>query len=190
MSELTSPTASSDDVGAVRILIGLGGVVALIVGVLILVWPGRTAAVVAGVIAAYALVAGIVWAAIAVFGAGRGGWWRLGHLLLGVAFVVAAVLAFANLRATTAFLATFLGIMIGAVWVVQGAGTIAMSGYAPSRSWAIISGIFSIAAGVLLLFSPILGTAVLWWLLGFSLVVIGIVQIVQAFVIGKALATA
>jgi uncharacterized membrane protein HdeD (DUF308 family) len=187
VSELTSPSPSAEDVGAVRVLIGLGGVVAVIVGVLILVWPGRTAAVVAGVIAAYALVAGIVWAAIAVFGAGRGGWWRLGHLLLGAVFVVAAVLAFANLRATTAFLATFLGITVGAVWVVQGAGTIALSRYAPSRSWAIISGIFSIVAGVLLLFSPILGTVVLWWLLGIALVVIGVVQIIQAFVIGRAL---
>lgn len=190
MSELTSPAPSTEDVGAVRTLIGLSGVVTLIVGVLILVWPGRTAAVVAGVIAAYTLVAGIVWAAIALFGAGRGAWWRIGHLLLGAAFVVVAILAFANLRATTAFLATFLGIIVGAVWVVQGAGTVALSRYAPSRSWAIISGIFSIAAGVLLLFSPLLGTAVLWWLLGLALVVLGVVQIVQAFAIGKALAAA
>lgn len=190
MSELTSPTPSTADVGAIRTLIGLSGVVTLIVGVLILVWPGRTAAVVAGVIAAYTLVAGIVWAAIAVFGAGRGAGWRLGHLLLGAAFVVVAVLAFANLRATTAFLATFLGIIVGAVWVVQGAGTIALARYAPSRSWAIISGVFSVAAGVLLLFSPILGAAVLWWLLGFALVALGVVQIVQAFAVGKALAEA
>ena len=71
-----------------------------------------------------------------------------------------------------------------------GRGTIALARYAPSRSWAVISGIFSIVAGVLLLFSPLLGAAVLWWLLGFALVVLGVVQIVQAFAIGRALTAA
>ncbi|MCV2395595.1 DUF308 domain-containing protein [Actinotalea sp. M2MS4P-6] len=185
MSELSAPTSNSD-VGAIRVLIGLGGVITLIIGILIVVWPGRTAAVVAGVIAAYALIAGVVYAAIGLFGSGRGGWWRLGHVVLGVLFVVVAILAFSNLRATTAFLATFLGIITGAMWVVSGAGAIAMSRYAPSRGWAIVSGIISIVAGVLLLFSPIFGVAVLWWLLGISAIVIGIAQIIYALSITRA----
>ena len=181
MTEPTSTTPRTSDLGVLRALVALGGFATLVVGVLILAWPGRTAAVVAGVIAVYAVVTGVVYIAIGVFGARRGGWWRLGYVVLGLLFVVAAVLAFANLRATAAFIAVFLGIMIGAVWVVQGVGTIALARQAPSTTWAMVSGVVSVLGGVVLLFSPLVGAAVLWWMLGIALAVIGIVQIVHAF---------
>ena len=36
-------------------------------------------------------------------------------------------------------------------------------------------------AGIILLLSPLWGAIVLWWLLGISLVVLGIIQVVRAF---------
>ncbi len=179
MSEITGPT-TQQSVSAVRVLLGLSGIVTLVMGILVVAWPGRTAAVVAGLIAVYAFIAGVVYAGIAVFGSRRGGWWRLGYLVLAAVYIVAAVLALGNLRATTAVLAVFLGIAIGAVWVVQGVSTIALSRYAPSRGWMITSGVISIIAGVVLLISPLLSVAVLWWLIGISLIVLGITQVVQA----------
>lgn len=191
MSESVQPTSSetgpttAQAVSAVRVMLGLSGALSLVMGILVVAWPGRTAAVVAGLIAVYAFIAGLVYAGIAIFGSRKGGWWRLGYLLLAAVYIVAAVLALSNLRATAAFLAVFLGIMIGAVWVIQGAGSIALSRYAPSRGWAITAGLISIVAGILLLISPLLGAAVLWWLLGISLIVVGITQVVQAFTFGR-----
>ena len=53
---------------------------------------------------------------------------------------------------------------------------------------AIVSrlSIISIIAGVTLLFSPIWGAVILWWLLGIGAVVFGIINIVRAFSFGKA----
>ncbi|MDO8122460.1 DUF308 domain-containing protein [Isoptericola sp. b490] len=177
---------SAKDAGVLRTLLGMTGVVAVGVGLLVLIWPGRTAAVVAGVVAVYGVLAGLLYVAIGVLGArGGGGWWRLGYVALGLVFVVVAVLALTNLRATAAFLATLLGIMIGAVWVVQGIGTIVLARYAPSTPWAVVNGVVSIVGGVVLLFSPILSTLVLWWLLGAALVVVGIVQVMHAITVGR-----
>ena len=51
----------------VRIALGVGGVVAAIVGILILVWPGHTAVVVTAIIAIYAIIGGLVYAAMGIF---------------------------------------------------------------------------------------------------------------------------
>ena len=58
------------------------------------------------------------------------------------------------------------------------------SGDSPSKGWAIFFGILSIIAGIVLLFSP-LYIVVLWWILGISLIVLGIIQIVRAFTFGR-----
>ncbi len=51
---------------------------------------------------------------------------------------------------------------------------------------AIIYGIIAVVAGLVLIFSPILGAVTLWILLGASLVVMGLVQIFRAFSIKPA----
>ena len=88
-------------VNGIRTALGLGGVIALIVGILILVWPGRTAMVVAAIIAVYAIVGGLVYAGLGIFSKTMGGWARIGHIVLGILFVVAGIIALTNLGATT-----------------------------------------------------------------------------------------
>ncbi|NLA09981.1 MAG: hypothetical protein GX871_07255, partial [Microbacteriaceae bacterium] len=89
---------------AIRTALGIGGVIAVIVGILILVWPSKTAAVVAAIIAIYAVVGGVVYAALGIFSKSMGGWARVGHLILGVVFIIAGILAFMNLGAATLWL--------------------------------------------------------------------------------------
>jgi uncharacterized membrane protein HdeD (DUF308 family) len=57
------------------------------------VWPGKTAMVVAAIIAIYAIAAGLVYAGLGIFAAGKGGWSRVGHVLLGVLFIIAGIVA-------------------------------------------------------------------------------------------------
>ena len=54
-----------------------------------------------------------------------------------------------------------------------------------SKGWTIFFAIVSIIAGLFLLFNAITGAAILWWILGISLIVLGIIQIVRAFTFGK-----
>lgn len=177
----TAAAADKSAVTGIRTALGIGGVIAVIVGILILVWPGKTAAVITAIIAIYAIAGGLVYAGLGIFAKGMGGWARIGHIVLGVLFIIAGIIAFANLGATTVWLAVFLGILVGIMWIVEGIVALTALGGSSSKGWSIFFAIISIIAGIVLLFSPLWGAVVLWWLLGISLVVLGIVQIIRAF---------
>jgi uncharacterized membrane protein HdeD (DUF308 family) len=177
--------ADKSAVNGIRTALGVGGVLAVIVGILILVWPGKTAMVVAAIIAIYAIAAGLVYGGLGIFSKTKGGWSRVGHIALGVLFIVAGIIAFANLGATTTWLALFIGILVGIMWIIEGIVSLSTLGASSSKVWTVIFAIVSIIAGIVLLFSPIWGAAVLWWLIGIGIIVLGIIQIVRAFTFGK-----
>ena len=79
-------TVEKSAVNGIRTALGIGGVLAVIVGILILAWPGKTAMVVTAIIAIYAIVAGLVYAGLGIFAKTKGGWARVGHIALGVLF--------------------------------------------------------------------------------------------------------
>ena len=176
----TASPAEKSAVNGIRTALGIGGVLALIVGILILVWPGRTAMVVTAIIAIYAIAAGLVYAGLGIFSKTKGGWARVGHIALGVLFIIAGIVAFANLGATTAYLAVFLGILVGIMWVIEGIVSLTTLSDASSKGWTIFFAIISIIAGIVLLFSPFYIVA-LWWLLGISLIVLGVINVIRAF---------
>ncbi|KAA9110608.1 HdeD family acid-resistance protein [Microbacterium rhizomatis] len=176
----TASSAEKSAVNGIRTALGIGGVIALIVGILILVWPGHSAQVVTAIIAIYAIAAGLVYAGLGIFSKTKGGWSRIGHIVLGILFIIAGIIAFANLTATTVTLAIFLGIIIGIVWIVEGIVSLSTLGDAASKGWTVFFAIISIIAGIVLLFSP-LYIAILWLFIGISLIVLGIIQIVRAF---------
>ena len=176
----TASEAEKSAVNGIRTALGIGGVLAIIVGILILAWPGKTAAVVTIIIAIYAIAAGLVYAGLGIFSKTKGGWARVGHILLGILFIIAGVVALFNIAQTTAWLMVFLGILIGIMWIIEGIVALSTLGDAASKGWSIFFAILSIVAGVILLFSPFY-IAFLWWLLGITLIVLGIVNIVRAF---------
>ena len=180
MSTDTSPAAKSA-VNGIRTFLGLSGLVALIIGILILVWPGKTAVVVTAIGAIYAIVGGLVYVGFGIFSRAISGWARIGHILLGLVFIAAGIVAFANLAVTALWFATFIGILVGIMWIVEGVVALTTLAGAASKGFTIFFAILSIVAGIILLFSPAYGALVLWWLLGISLVVLGIIQIVRAF---------
>ena len=181
----TEYAAEKSAVNGIRTALGIAGILSIIVGILILVWPAKTAMVVTAIIAIYAIAAGLVYAGLGIFSKNKGGWSRVGHIALGVLFIIAGIVAFLNLGAATAWLAVFLGILVGILWIVEGVVALSTLGDAASKGWTVFFAIVSILAGIVLLFSPLLGIGVLWWLLGIALVVLGIIQIVRAFTFGK-----
>nr|WP_274638254.1 DUF308 domain-containing protein [Microbacterium bovistercoris] len=174
-------SAGKTAVNGIRTAFGVGGVIALIVGILILVWPGHTASVITAIIAIYAIAGGLVYAGLGIFSKTMGGWSRIGHIILGILFIIAGIIAFANLGATTAWLAVFLGILVGIMWIIEGVVALTALGGSKSKGWSLFFAILSIVAGLIVLFSPLWSAVVLWWLFGISLVVLGIIQIVRAF---------
>jgi uncharacterized membrane protein HdeD (DUF308 family) len=183
--ELGLKNVEKSVINTVRAAIGVSGAVSLIIGLLILVWPVKTAVVVAGIIAVYAVIAGVVNLAIGIFSRRLGGWVRVGYLVLGAVFLVAAIVSFSNLGAAAAGLAVLVGVLFGISWIIEGVVGLTMVGDSASKVWTIVYALIGVVAGILLLTSPLWGAALLWLWLGVSLLVLGIVQIVRALRFGS-----
>ncbi|MFF2633620.1 HdeD family acid-resistance protein [Microbacterium sp. NPDC058021] len=182
---MTTESIDRPVLNGIRTALGISGVLALLLGILIIVWPGRTAMVVVAIVAVYAIAAGLVYAGLGIFSAQKGGWARVGHIVLGVLFVIAGIVAFINLPAATAWFGVFIGVLVGIMWIIEGIVSLTTLELAVSRGWTIFFAILSIVAGIVLLFAPLWGATTLWLLLGISGIVLGIVQIVRAFTFGK-----
>ena len=171
---------------SIRISLAVSGAIALIAGIVLLVWPVKTAIIITGIVAAYLVIAGIVYIGLGIFSAKKGGWARVGHIVLGLLYIVAGIIAFANLQAATATLAIVVVIFVGISWIIDGVVALTLLGSDGSRVWTLLYALLSIIAGIVVRFSPITTGLLLWRILGISLVARGIVQIIRAITLGKA----
>jgi uncharacterized membrane protein HdeD (DUF308 family) len=168
-----------------RTALGIGGLIALVIGLLILFFPGKTGTlttqIIAGIIAAYALIVGIVYIGTSIFNRSLKGGRRAWHIVLGLLYVIGGVIVMANLGGTAAVITVFLSVTIGILWLLEGIRAFAGVRQGRSKPWSVAYGIVSVIAGLALLFSPLLGAITLWLLLGLSMTVLGLVQVVRAF---------
>lgn len=170
---------------SIRVTLAISGAVALIAGVVLLVWPLKSAVIVTGIFASYLILAGLVYLGLGIFSGQKGGWARAGHILLGILYIAAGAVAFLYLPAATITLALITVILIGISWIVDGIVALTLLHGDGSRVWTILYAILSILAGAIVLFSPFLAAIALWWVLGVGLVVLGVVQIVRAITLGR-----
>lgn len=180
-----STQLSGSAINAVRTMLGVIGAISLVIGLLVVFWPERTAQVFTILLGIYFVIAGIAYAGIGVFSKGISGGARALNLVLGVLFLVGGVVTLMNVSATLVVLAGLFGILVGIIWILEGVLTLAQVGDASSKGWAIFFGILSIIAGIVVLFAPVWGAAVLFLVLGISLAILGVVQIVRAFTFGR-----
>lgn len=175
---MTAPTLARVT-RTIRITVLAGGVIAIAFGIAVLVWPEKSAAAVTGVLAVYAILAGVVYLAVGLLARANGAGYRIGHILLGLLFVVAGVYAFASLDESAVFLGVFVTVMIGILWLVEGFTALFTLGDSDSPGWTIFFAVVSILAGFSLVSTPVWGAGFLWWLLGVSLVVLGVLNVIR-----------
>ncbi|HMR47795.1 MAG TPA: DUF308 domain-containing protein [Arachnia sp.] len=175
---VSSPVASIFKLGRAALLVA--GLSSLIFGILILVWPTKTAVVVTGLLAIQVLISGIFYLALGLGNKELSTGGRVGHSLLGVLYIVGGIVAFFQLQAAAAVLAVFIAIMIGVLWVIEGFVSLFSLGKASSKVWTVIFAIISIIAGFTLLSSPLWSALFLWWLLAIGLIVMGVLNVFRA----------
>jgi uncharacterized membrane protein HdeD (DUF308 family) len=175
-----SESTGNELAAGTRRFVAVAGFVAALAGIAILVWPTHVWKVITVIIAIYAIIAGIVYIVVGATGKDIGVGGRIGHILLGVLYVVAGCFAFGQLNATAAFLAIFVAIMIGIMWVMEGFVSLFVVSKGESSPWTIVFAIISILAGLTLVSSPLWGAVFLWWLLGISLIVLGLLNAFRA----------
>jgi uncharacterized membrane protein HdeD (DUF308 family) len=156
------------------------GIVTLLAGLFALAWPGRTIVVVAVLFGIQLVVAGIFRFITALAADEESGGARALLALLGVLSFIVGLYALRNVLVTIAALALLLGIF----WIVNGAVEVfaALSHRGmQGRGWTIFMGLLSVVAGVAVLVYPAISLTTLAVVLGFWLLVYGIMEIVLAF---------
>jgi uncharacterized membrane protein HdeD (DUF308 family) len=162
------------------------GVLSLIVGVVVLAWPGisvLTAAVAFGI---YLLITGaaqVVFAFSLHVSAGS----RILLFISGAASLILAVLAFRHFGQGYAVL--LLAIWIGIGFIFRGVATTVSAihdPHLPGRGWSIFIGVITLIAGIVVLGSPLESILTLALVVGVFFVVIGVFEIVSSFGIRKA----
>ena len=163
----------------------VSGVMALVLGVLILVWPGRTILAAAVLFGVYLLITGVAQGIFAfslpIMSAGG----RVLLFLSGTASVILAVLCFRHFNSDEESIA----VLLLAIWIAVGfifrgvATTVAAISdpELPGRGWQIFSGVISLLAGLVTLAAPLASLVVLAIVVASWLIVIGVVEIVTAF---------
>lgn len=169
----------------VRVALGVLGAAAVIIGVLMVFSPARTAVALAWLLGVYWIIAGIGYVAVGLLAKGTTTGARILDVVLGVLMVIAGITVVSSPSESAIILGLFLGIYIGVLWVIEGIITLVQSGDAPSRLWAVVFGIISVIAGVAMFSSPWWGIQVLFWWTGIGLIVLGVVQLVRAFQFGR-----
>jgi len=162
-----------------RWLIGLRGLLAIIFGVLAFIWPGLTAVALVFMFAAYAVLDGILTIAASIRNREENDRWWLG-LLEGIVSIAAGVVAF--LFPT---LAAITLLFVIAIWAII-TGLLEIAAAIRLRreienEWALgLTGVVSIALGVIMILNPGAGLIGLVWAIAGYAIIFGILMIVLA----------
>jgi uncharacterized membrane protein HdeD (DUF308 family) len=163
----------------------LSGLLAVILGITVLAWPGISILVAAILFGAYLLVTGISQVIMAFsLHVTAGG--RVMLFISGAAALILAVLAFRHFGEGYAVL--LLAVWIGVGFMFRGVATTVAAvsdPTLPARGWNIFIGLISLIAGVVVMASPFESILTLAIVVGVWLIVIGALEVVSAFGIRK-----
>jgi uncharacterized membrane protein HdeD (DUF308 family) len=158
----------------------VAGLLTIVLGAIVLLWPGPTILVASTLFGVYLLASGLAELFMA-FTLPRSAGTRVLLFISGALSLVLAIMSFRHFGDGYAVL--LLSLWIGIGFIFQGiSGVAAGIGESdlPGRGWYIAAGIISVIAGLVVLAWPFDSIAVLTLAAGICLVIIGITQIVHA----------
>jgi uncharacterized membrane protein HdeD (DUF308 family) len=162
------------------------GIVTLILGIIVAVHPTGSLNVIAVLLGILLIISGI-FHLIRVFDSAEPHRIWLGFA--GLLFIVAGVILIRHLDLTRAII----GLFIGITWIIQGVVALiagVSGGSREGRGWWIAFGVISIIAGIVVTATPLSSLTVLAVLVGIWFIVMGIFEIIGAFMFRHALRTA
>ena len=159
------------------------GVLAIVVGIIALAWPGATILALVILFAVYAFIdAGLQ--AVRAFSSGTAGP-VFGHLLLGLIDLAAGVVALVWPGPTALVLVLVVGIWAFVGGIMEIAAAFGSAETAGTRALFVLSGLVSVAFGVVLFARPGIGAVTLALLFGLFSLIYGVSQIVSGVQLRK-----
>lgn len=157
------------------------GVVTLVLGIVVTARPSSSLNVVAVLIGILVVVSGVFHLIRALDAAERRRTWQG---IAGLALIVLGVLLIRHLNLTIAAI----GLLVGITWIVQGISALvgALSGAISGRVWWAVFGAVSLVAGIVVAATPTTSVTVLAVLVGIWFIIMGVFEIVLAFMIRHA----
>jgi uncharacterized membrane protein HdeD (DUF308 family) len=168
----------------------VAGLLTIVLGVIVLAWPGPTILVASTLFGVYLLLSGLAELFMA-FTLPRSAATRVMLFISGALSLVLAIMSFRHFG--DAYAVLLLSLWIGIGFIFQGVSGVAVGigeSDLPGRGWYVVAGIISVIAGLVVLVWPFDSIAVLTLAAGIWLVIVGITQIIQAFQTRKAANTA
>ena len=160
---------------------GIAGLVAIAMGIFVLVWPNEMVKIAALLVGIYAGLSGLIYIFTAIRAKELKSLARITRVVAGIAFITAGIVMLSFLSASAVVLANVLGVILGILWMVEGVSALMLlRGRVEQNALATAYAIVALVIGVLLLLTPVWGTAFLRWMIGFGLVLLGIAQVYRA----------
>jgi uncharacterized membrane protein HdeD (DUF308 family) len=163
----------------------ISGLLAVVLGVVILAWPGKSIIVASVLLGIYLVVSGVAQVIFA-FSLHVSAGSRILLFVSGAASLILAVLAFRHFGEGYAIL--LLGIWIGVGFVFRGVATTVTAisdPILPGRGWAIFFGVITMIAGVIVLAYPYDSLVTLTLVTGIWLIVTGLFEMISALMIRR-----
>ncbi|MER5749547.1 HdeD family acid-resistance protein [Streptomyces sp. NPDC002088] len=154
------------------------GVASLILGILVLVWPGASLHAAGILFGVYLVISGVLQLSSA-FGTHKTTSLRVLAFISGALSILLGLLCFRGPMQSL----LLLGLWIGIGWLIRGITQTLAAVHdrsMPARGWQIFLGIVTFIAGIVLIDSPIESVAILTLVAGIWLVAVGIIEIVTA----------
>ena len=158
----------------------VSGVLTIVLGAMLLAWPGPSILVVSTMFGVYLLVSGFAELFFA-FTLPRSAATRVLLFLTGALSVVLAILSFRHFGDGYAVLLLSLWIGTGFIFMGVSENAVALGERdLPGRGWYVVLGVISLIAGAVVLVWPFDSILMLTLVSGASLMILGVIQIVQA----------
>jgi uncharacterized membrane protein HdeD (DUF308 family) len=169
----------------IRMVYGVVGVVAVLLGLALLVWPGKTLEVFAVILGIYFLISGAMRVIGAIVENGLPGGWRVLDILVGLILVIGGVVMLKNTVLSSAMLTILVTLTVGIGWIMEGIMALVETWRLPKSGWAIFYSVISVLAGIVLLCSPFTSVIFLIIFTGCAMVIMGALAIIRAFRFGR-----
>jgi uncharacterized membrane protein HdeD (DUF308 family) len=166
-------------------MIMLVAVVTFAVGLILLVWPKATLIVVAALLGAALLVSGLFRLIHGFTAHDATGGMRAAYVIIGLLATLAGLYCLRHLDVTVVLLA----FIVGVFWTLHGIvdlSVAATSGPGTGRGLRAVTGVLSLAAGLIVMFWPKISLSVLLWVMGIWLLAYGVMLGVMALSIRHA----
>jgi uncharacterized membrane protein HdeD (DUF308 family) len=163
----------------------VSGVLTIVLGIMVLAWPGPTILIASTMFGVFLLVSGFAELFLA-FTLPRSAATRVSLFLTGALSFVLAILSFRHFG--DAYAVLLLSLWIGTGFIFLGVSEIAVGvneRELPARGWYVVLGVMSVVAGVVVLVWPFDSILVLTLVSGASLGILGVIQTAQAFQIRR-----